>query len=88
MENSNPPISVVRQKVLAAFRALGAGNGECRETVLVKDRFVVGRRFCRGGFEAVWVVAEREIRILNENGERVELLPLEDSDIVLLKKAA
>jgi hypothetical protein len=87
MEHPEPPISVVRQKVLAAFRAMGAADGGCSETILIKDRHVVGRRFRQGGFEAVWVAGEHSISIFNKAGDLIEMQSLDDA-VVQLKKAA
>lgn len=87
MEHPEPPISVVRQKVLAAFGELGAGDGDCTESILIKDRHFVGRRFCLGGFEAIWTAGESEISIFNEVGELIDTQPIEEV-VVPMKKAA
>ena len=87
MEHTSPPISVVRQKALTTFQELGAGDGECSEVVLIKDRHFVGRRFCLGGFEAIWMAGESDISIFNEAGELIDKQPLEEA-VVPLKKAA
>jgi hypothetical protein len=87
MENATPPISVVRQKVLAAFREVGAGDGDCSESILLKGRHFIGRRFCLGGFEAVWMAGEGHISIFDEAGELIDTRPLEEADVPL-KKAA
>lgn len=85
MDHQEPPISVVRQKVLAAFQAMGAGDGGCAETILIKDGHFVGRRFCLGGLRAVWMAGENHISIFNEAGEQIETRPLEEER---LRKAA
>lgn len=87
MEFTTSLTSVVRQKVLAAFQGLGAGDGECSEVVLIKDRHFVGRRFCLGGFEGVWLAGDGHISIFNEAGELIDTQPLEEA-VVPLKKAA
>jgi hypothetical protein len=87
MEQPEPPISVVRQKVLTAFQAMGAGDGGCTETVLIKDGLFAGRRFRQGGFEAVWVAGEPHINVVNEAGELIGSESLEEADVTL-KKAA
>jgi hypothetical protein len=53
MQHAESPIAVVREKALAALRALGADDGDYMETILIKDRRFAGRRFRLGGFEAV-----------------------------------
>jgi hypothetical protein len=87
MGQPDPPLSAVRQKVLEAFQAMGAGDGECAETILIKDRLFVGRRFCLGGFEAVWLAGEGHISIFNEAGVLIDTQPLTEADLPL-KKAA
>jgi hypothetical protein len=87
MDQPDPPLSVVRQKVLEAFEAIGAGDGTCFERTLLDDGYVVGRRFCRGTFQAVWLAGEQRIRIFNEVGELVETKALDEADVPL-KKAA
>lgn len=87
MECTTPPISVVRQKVLAAFQELGAGDGECSESILIKDRHFVGRRFCLGGFEGVWLADESHISIFNEASELIDTQTVEEA-VWPLKKAA
>ena len=87
MEHITPPVSVVRQKVLAAFQELCAGEGNCCESVLIKDRHFVGHRFCLGGFMAVWMAGERHFSIFNEAGDLIESQSLEEADVPL-KKAA
>jgi len=87
MECTTPPISVVRNKVLAVFQELGAGDGDCCESILITDRHFVGRRFCLGGFEAVWMVDEGHINVFNEAGKLIDTQPLEEI-VMPLKKAA
>ena len=87
MEQPGLPISVVRQKVLAAFREHGAGDGECSESILISAGHFVGRRFCLGGFEAIWLAAESHISIFNDAGELIDTQPVEEA-VVPMKKAA
>ena len=87
MEHPEPPISVVRQKVLAAFRAMGAADGGCSETILIKDRHFVGQRFRQCGFVALWMAGERFISLFDEAGKLIEMQSLGDA-VVQLKKAA
>lgn len=87
MEHVEPSIAVVREKALAALRALGADGLDCMETILIEDRHFVGRRFRLGGFEAVWLAGQRQISIFSDDGELIEVQPLDDA-AVPLKKAA
>lgn len=66
---------------------LGAGEGESSEVVLIKDRHLVGRRFCLGGFEGVWLVGDGYISIFGETGELIDTQPLEEL-VVPVRKAA
>jgi hypothetical protein len=85
IEHQEPPISVVRQKVLAVFREMGVGDGGCTEAVLIKDGLFTGRRFRLGGFVAMWLVGECHISVFNEEGDMIASQPLDDAE---LKKAA
>jgi hypothetical protein len=87
MKQAEPAIAFVREKALAALRAMGAEDGDCMEAILTRDRHVVGRRFRLGGFAAVWLAGERQISIFGEDGELIEVQPL-DETVVPLKKAA
>ena len=87
MDQPEPPLSVVRQKVSAAFRELAAGDGECAETILIKDRHFVGRRFCLGGFEVVWLAGEVRISIFDEAGQMIDAQSLEEAEMPLRKAA-
>ena len=87
MEPTTPPISVVRQKVLAAFQELGAGDGNCSEIVLIKDGHFVGRRFRLGGFQGVWMAGERHFNIFDKAGDLIDTQVLEEA-VVPMKKAA
>ena len=55
---------MIRQAVfqLAALQEFGAGNGDCSESILVKDRICIGRRICLGRFEAIWISAQPAIQ--------------------------
>ncbi|MGH7135421.1 MAG: hypothetical protein ACREHD_06750 [Pirellulales bacterium] len=82
-----PELSVVRQQVLVAFCELGAGDGNCSEVVLIKDRHVTGRRFCLGGIQAVWLAGDDHLSIFSEAGELIASQRLEVSDVPLRKAA-
>ena len=79
----DPPLSVVRQKVAEAFEAMGVGDGQCSEKIILDDGYVVGQRFCQGGFQAVWLAGERCIRIFNEAGELIDTQPLAPADVIV-----
>ena len=87
MEHITPPVSVVRQKVLAVFQELDAGDGDCTESILIKDRHFVGRRFCLGGFEAIWLAGESHVSIFDEAGELIDTQPVEEAEVPLRKAA-
>jgi len=40
-----------------------------QSSFLLRDRQVVGRRFCFEGAEAVWLTAEAQIKVYVEEGE-------------------
>ncbi|HVX15914.1 MAG TPA: hypothetical protein VHC22_32320 [Pirellulales bacterium] len=72
IQQPDPSLSVVRRKVLEAFEAMGLADGHCSEKTLLDDGYVVGRRFCQGGLQAVWLAGEGHIGIFNEAGELIE----------------
>jgi hypothetical protein len=87
MQQPDPPLSVVRQKVVEAFESMGVGDGHCSEKTLLHDGYFVGRRFSQGGLQAVWLAGERHFSIFDEVGELIETTALDEADVPL-KKAA
>jgi hypothetical protein len=71
MQQTDPPLSIVRQKVLDALQAMGASESACSETALLDAGYVVGRRFCQGGFQAVWLTGDAHIQVFNEAGQLI-----------------
>lgn len=87
MENVAPSTSSIRQEILAALRALGAGDGDCAEVVLVKDRFVHGRKFCLDGWQAIWIAGEGHFSVFNKAGGLIAKHPLEETTLALRRAA-
>jgi hypothetical protein len=81
MQQTDPPLSVVRQKVLGALKAMGASDSTCSEMALLNDGYVAGRRFCSGGLQAVWLAGDGRIRIFDEVGELIDTQSLDEADV-------
>jgi hypothetical protein len=76
----------ITQLVAAAFTELGAGGDpqSLVRTVLVRNGYFVGYRFCRGGVRADWLAAQGAIELSDVDGKRLRRIdPTEP-----LKKAA
>ncbi|HWB10538.1 MAG TPA: hypothetical protein VG826_15015 [Pirellulales bacterium] len=80
-------LSVVREKVLDAFQAMGAGDSTCSEMVMLDDGYVVGRKFCSGRLQAVWLLGETRIRIFNEVGDLLDTQSLDPAEAPVRKAA-
>ena len=87
MQFPDPPLSIVRQKALEALQAMGAGESGCSELALLDHGYVVGRRFCSGGLQAVWLAGDERIRIFNEAGELTETRLLDGSETAARRAA-
>ncbi|HWB12738.1 MAG TPA: hypothetical protein VG826_26165 [Pirellulales bacterium] len=78
---------MIREKVLEALQAMGAGGSRCSEMALLNDGYIVGRKFCSGGLQAVWLLGETRIRIFNEIGDLLDTQSLDAAE-ALVRKAA
>ena len=87
MQPPDPPLSAIRQKVLEALQAMGAGDSTCSETALLDNGYVVGRRFCSGGLQAVWLLGETRIRIFNEVGDLLDTQMLDAAELPVREAA-
>jgi hypothetical protein len=69
------PSGSIEQIIQQALGELGFANPVFRsQTLLLRNRQLVGRRFCFEGVEAVWLPAERQIRFCNDQGELLRVL--------------
>jgi len=65
----------IRQLVQQTFSKLGTdASSEARETILIRDGHYCGRRFRRGGLEAVWFIEENQIKFHGKDGGIVKVL--------------
>ena len=61
------PNGSIEQIILQALTELGFDNPVFRgQTFLMRDRELVGRRFCFDGVSAVWLSAVRRIKLYGE----------------------
>jgi hypothetical protein len=63
----------ISQIAAAAFSALGITD-PLIETILLKDRNYVGRKFQAGGFTAVWLEEKNAVEIIDQEGRLVQTI--------------
>jgi hypothetical protein len=64
------------QFIASIFAELGV-NPPFTETVLLRDRRFVGRKFRAGGIQIVWWVVKNVVEVFDEDGQVVESIELE-----------
>lgn len=65
--------------VLQALAELGFANPAFRgQTFLMRNREMVGRRFCFDGVSAVWLSSERTIKLYGDEGELLRVVDVGD----------
>ena len=70
----------IRQTVLSTLARLGMPEADgvlLRETVLLHDRYHVGRRFQWEGLRAVWFAGAEAIEFFDEDGNFLESVKLD-----------
>jgi hypothetical protein len=73
------PTGSIEHIIQQALSELGIANPVIRgQTLLLRNRQLVGRRFCFDGVEAVWMAAERQIKILGEEVVVLQVLEVGD----------
>ncbi|MCE9553980.1 MAG: hypothetical protein K8T91_11475 [Planctomycetes bacterium] len=73
MSSSHP----AHEKILAVFDELGADPASpMAESVLVRDGFLVGRRFQREGIRIVWFFDAAELKVWGADNKLVKVLSL------------
>ncbi len=69
-------IDQVRQIVTSAFSELGAVELIC-ETVLLRNRYYVGRKYTSGGFVAIWSADANLVEVFDQDGQVVQRATVE-----------
>ena len=69
-------IDQVRQFVTSAFSELGAVEPIC-ETVLLRNRYYVGRKYTSGGFTAIWSADTNQVEVFSQDGQAVQRATVE-----------
>lgn len=64
------------QIITATFAGLGV-NPPFIETILLKDRFYVGRKFRAGGFQVIWWAEKNLIEVFDEDGQALKTIARE-----------
>jgi hypothetical protein len=64
------------QFIASLFTKLGV-NPPFIETILLRDRFYVGRKFRAGGFQIVWWAEKNLVEVFDEDGQSLEIIDLE-----------
>jgi hypothetical protein len=63
----------VRGLIRETFDRLGAETGEVRETILIRDGYYCGRRYHRGGLQAIWFIEENQLKFHAPDGSVLEV---------------
>lgn len=63
----------VRGLIRETFDRLGADGGEVRETILIRDGYYCGRRYHRGGLQAIWFIEENQLKFHAPDGSVLEV---------------
>jgi hypothetical protein len=64
-------------EVITSIFAQKGVNPPFIETILLRDRFYVGRKFRAGGFQVIWWVEKNVIEVFDQDGQVVESIGLE-----------
>ena len=64
------------QLITSVFSELGV-NSPFIETILLRDRFYVGRKFRAGGFQVIWWVEKNLVEVFDEDGQVVKTIGLD-----------
>jgi hypothetical protein len=71
-----PQTDQIRQIVTSAFSALGAVE-PISETVLLRNRYFVGRKYTSGGFVAIWSTDTNLVEVFGQDGQVVQRATVE-----------
>jgi hypothetical protein len=70
-------IDQIRQIVTSAFSGLGTAE-PISETVLLRNRYFVGRKYTSGGFVAVWSADTNRVEVFDQGGQVVQRANVEE----------
>lgn len=77
----NYPNGSIEHVIQQALAELGIANPVLRgHTFLLRDRQLVGRRFCFDGVEAVWQTDVRQLKLYDERGECLRVVDMGDEE--------
>jgi hypothetical protein len=66
------------QFIASIFAKLGV-NHPWAETILLRDRHYVGRKFRAGGYQVVWWIEKNVVEVFDQDGQIVETIGLEQN---------
>jgi hypothetical protein len=69
----------VRGLIRETFNRLGADGDEIRETILIRDGYYCGRRYQRGGLQAIWFIEENQLKFHAQDGSVLEVRSTHES---------
>ena len=64
-------------QVIASIFAQKGVNPPFIETILLRDRFYVGRKYRAGGYQVIWWIEKNVVEVFDEDGQVVESIGLE-----------
>ena len=85
----DPQTIHVRQQIDGIFEQLGADDAvEPCETILIRGGHYCGRRFQRGGMEAIWFVEENEVKFYDFSGSLLKVVRTDEPTFIQQREAA
>ena len=76
----------LRRTIDAAVADLGFKNKVCKESVLIRERYFVGRQFRYEGVRAVWFAEEELVKLHSDDGRFLGTITVADEPV--MKRAA
>lgn len=72
-----------RKIAVEKLRELGGDQGPVLESWLIKDGYIVGRRFWAGTMSVVWLIETGEVTVCGQGGKVLKIVAVNE-----MKKAA
>jgi len=77
----------LRRTINAAVADLGHKTKECKESVLIREGYFVGRKFCFEGVRAIWFAEEEIVKLYADDGQLLATLTVAEQPAGLRRAA-
>jgi hypothetical protein len=77
----------LRRTINAAVADLGHKTKECKESVLIREGYFVGRQFCFEGIRAIWFAEEEIVKFYADDGQLLGTMVVAE-ELAGMKRAA